>query len=215
MQILQSSLFIHYYYLSSQMPEVPNLNSNMQRFLGVSSPNSKNTKTSNGEKSRTQEETGLLNREKSKSVTLVQDKTSQWTPRSTLSERQPQALGLSCSTIPKGHVEPYTPSPLQSPRTAFVTTEFLQKKLKAAHTGLGGAGGEPPDRDVRGQLHSPHAHVVRDGGAEDFDEDELYHTMTEYGLYQELGKSNGLYVNKADHQSKSAKSVILPELAPY
>ncbi|KAK3759246.1 hypothetical protein RRG08_008060 [Elysia crispata] len=201
--------------LEFEMPEVPNLNSNMQRFLGVSSPNSRNTKTTNGEKSRTQEETGLLNREKSKSVTLVQDKTSQWTPRSTLSERQPQALGLSCSTIPKGHVEPYTPSPLQSPRTAFVTTEFLQKKLKAAHTGLGGAGGEPPDRDVRGQLHSPHAHVVRDGGAEDFDEDELYHTMTEYGLYQELGKSNGLHVNKADHQSKSAKSVILPELAPY
>ncbi|RUS79734.1 hypothetical protein EGW08_012507 [Elysia chlorotica] len=204
--------------LEFEMPEVPTLNSHLQRFLG--SKNNVNNNTSSDRKAAQDKQRGLLHRDKSRNAALVQDQFNEVsTPRTTLSELQAQTLRLSYHAIPKGRSESYTPSPIHSPRTAFVTTEFLQKRLKSAHHGTRGSRDSPADRDrhARGKLLPSHAHAdgAGDGRAEEFDEDDLYHTMTEYGLYQELGKINDLYVNKSDHQSKSAKSVMLPELTPY
>ena len=218
------------------MPEVPNLNNNLQRFLGVPSPapninNNGNSNNSNNNNSNSTDNNNasrdqkiLQHREKSKSATMTQKQANDvMTPRSVLSERQAHQ---NPDVIRKNQSESYTPSPLHSPRMAFVTTEFLQNKITATAAGAathnkqrGRTVKRPPGVDAGGQLLQQQQFRAEFGGderAEEFDDDELYHTMTEYGLYQELGKSNGLYLhNSADDKSKSAKSFMLPELAPY
>ena len=156
---------------------------------------------------------------KSKSATMTQKQANDvMTPRSVLSERQAHQ---NPDVIRKNQSESYTPSPLHSPRMAFVTTEFLQNKITATAAGAathnkqrGRTVKRPPGVDARGQLLQQQQFRAEFGGderAEEFDDDELYHTMTEYGLYQELGKSNGLYLhNSADDKSKSAKSFHAP-----
>lgn len=227
--------------LEFEMPEVPNLNSNLQKFLVWQDPrlfrhtydrNNNNNHTRNSHNTNTTSPDPQLHREKSRSATFTQPQAgSQMTPRSVKSE-QASPHSPDPSVIPRSGstTDLYIPSPLHSPRVAFVTTQFLQNKLLAAAPEAGHSkskanhapaskrrGHACPNDDPRGELQPRRVGVVEKmgvGKGVEFDEDELYHAMTEYGLYQELGKSNGLYINKADEKNKSSKSLVLPELAP-
>ncbi|GFO31545.1 hypothetical protein PoB_005805000 [Plakobranchus ocellatus] len=191
------------------MPEVPNLNNNLQRFIGVASPVSNTKPGNNGTVG--QNPSALLHREKSKSATLSGQKPAILvTPRSVASE-QAQITSLS-KHVPQP--QPYIQSPLHSPRLAFITTQFLQNQIAANDEPR--ISGEPSSGKAKSQaqpVHSP------GGGKQNFnnyDDDEVYLAMSEYGLYQELGKRNGLYTNKVDDKHDTcAKSLLLPDLAPY